>query len=279
VLNLLIVDTEEGPPTSELLERARGGDRAALEALLERFEPQLYRFGMRMCGDPEDARDVLQETMLAAARAIRDFRGASSISTWLYAIARSFCIKARRQGRSAKARPVPPEQLATAVDRAAEAPETPEEALATERTRAALEHAIGELEPMYREVLILRDGEGLGASEVAEVLGLSVAAVKSRLHRARRMVRDAMASAVGEKAEAADACPDVIDLYSRYVEGDIDATTCAAMEEHLGGCARCRARCDSLKEALRLCQTEKERDRVPPEVQRAVRRALDELLA
>src|SRR5258708_3072788 len=85
----------------QLLELSRAGDGKALEALLERHQAQIYRFGMKMCRDPEDAKDVLQDTLLAMARGVRDFRGASSISTWLYTIARSFCIKKRRKSKFA----------------------------------------------------------------------------------------------------------------------------------------------------------------------------------
>ena len=88
--------TDQSPSDQNLLAAARAGDRQALEALLERHEGRVYRFGMKMCRDPEDARDVLQDTLLAMARGIRDFRGASSLSTWLYTIARSFCIQKRR---------------------------------------------------------------------------------------------------------------------------------------------------------------------------------------
>src|SRR5512143_3531332 len=84
-----------------LLERARAGDHRALESLLERHQAQVYRFGMKMCRDPEDAKDVLQDTLLAMARGVKDFRGASSVSTWLYTIARSFCIKKRRRSKFA----------------------------------------------------------------------------------------------------------------------------------------------------------------------------------
>lgn len=83
--------------TSQLLERARGGDAAALEALLRAVQPQLYRFSMKMCRHTEDAEDVLQDSMMTLARSFRDFRGASSLSTWLFTIARSFCIKKRRK--------------------------------------------------------------------------------------------------------------------------------------------------------------------------------------
>src|SRR6516225_3145570 len=86
----------------ELLEAVRTQrDGKALEALLERHEPAIWRFGLKMCRDSEDAKDVLQETMLAAARTAAGFRGASSIPTWLFAIARSFCIKKRRHRRLA----------------------------------------------------------------------------------------------------------------------------------------------------------------------------------
>ena len=88
-----------------LLERARLGDRQAIEELLARHQAQVYRFGLRMCRNPEDAEDVLQETLLAMARGVRDFRGASSISTWLYTIARSFCIKKRRTSKFAPKAP------------------------------------------------------------------------------------------------------------------------------------------------------------------------------
>jgi RNA polymerase sigma-70 factor (ECF subfamily) len=86
---------DASPSDERLLADARAGDRQALEMLLERHQAQVYRFGMKMCRDPEDAKDVLQDTLLAMARSVRDFRGASSISTWLYRIARSFCIKKR----------------------------------------------------------------------------------------------------------------------------------------------------------------------------------------
>ena len=85
----------------DLLAAARAGDRAALERLLTAQQKRVFRFGLKMCGTEEDAKDVLQETLLAAARGIRDFRGASSVSTWLYTIARSFCIKRRRRGKHA----------------------------------------------------------------------------------------------------------------------------------------------------------------------------------
>ena len=268
---------------AELLEQARAGDRAALETLLTRHQAQVYRFGLRICRDPEDAKDVLQDTLLAMARGVRDFRGASSLSTWLYTIARSFCIKKRRRSRFA-----PLEEQSLDSDGAAEAAhladdaKNPDEALAGKEVEHALEQAIGALDPMYREVLILRDIEGLTAPEVAEVLQINVQAVKSRLHRARIAVRAHVAPLLGvptATATAAAQCPDVLTLFSQHLEDEISAEVCAEMERHLSSCGRCRSTCDSLKRTLALCRTAGPAVEVPPGVQASVRVALRNFLA
>lgn len=281
----------------ELLESARAGDARALETLLERHQTQVYRFGMKMCRDPEDAREVLQDTLLAAARGIRDFRGASSISTWLYTVARSFCIKHRRKGgpASRQARSLDEEDTSAEVTAIADAGKTPEEALAQRQIERALEQAISRLDPAQREVLVLRDMEGLTAPEVAEVLGVSVQAVKSRLHRARLAVRAELAPLLGVPTEpATDAateaatvaapappsvatCPDVLTLFSRHLEDEISADVCAEMERHLRGCPRCRGACESLQRTLATCRTAPSPE-VPPAVQRSVRTALRSFL-
>ena len=89
------MNTEQA--TEALLSRAAAGDDAALEALLEAVQPQLYRFSMKMCRHSADAEDVLQDSLLAAARSIRTFRGDATLSTWLFTIARRSCIKERRK--------------------------------------------------------------------------------------------------------------------------------------------------------------------------------------
>jgi RNA polymerase sigma-70 factor, ECF subfamily len=174
-----------------LVRAARDGDADALDALLKQYQPHVYRFGIRMCRDPQDAQDVLQETLFAAARTLRGFRGASTVSTWLFTIARSFCIKQRRRSIHAPdvvSLETGARQVGEARDKAAD----PERDLADRELGAALESAIAALEPQYREILLLRDVEGLSAAEVGKVTGLSVAAVKSRLHRARAAVRDGL---------------------------------------------------------------------------------------
>ena len=83
-----------------LLVRARDGDDEALAALVERHAPRVLRFGRKLCRDEEDAREVLQQTLLTVARKVRDFRGEGRFTTWLFSIARSFCTLARTASRS-----------------------------------------------------------------------------------------------------------------------------------------------------------------------------------
>jgi RNA polymerase sigma-70 factor (ECF subfamily) len=236
-----------------------------------------------MCRDPEDAKDVLQDTLLAMARGVRDFRGASSISTWLYTIARSFCIKKRRRSKFA-----PDEERSLDTDLTAEAKHpadrgsSPDEALAGKQVATALEQAIGALEPMYREVLLLRDAEGLTAPEVAEILGLTLQAVKSRLHRARLSVRERVAPLLGVELDlpaAPGTCPDVLTMFSQHLEDEISAELCADMERHLETCGRCRGACDSLKRALALCRTSRSSAEIPASVRASVQKALRTFLA
>jgi hypothetical protein len=205
------------PGEAGLLDAARAGDAQALETLLEQHEPRLYRFARRLCRSPADAEDVLQESLLAAARGIGGFRGASSLSTWLYTIARSHCIKKHRRRRS--------------------------------------------------------------APEVATVTGLSVSAVKSRLHRARARVREELAPLLAPRGEPAvptesdRPCPEVIRLFSRYLEGDISPRTCARMEKHLAACPRCRASCDALRSVLETCRAAPTPE-IPPALLEKVRTAI-----
>ncbi len=261
----------------ELLDAVRTGDRGALERLLTRHQGAIYRFGAKMCRDEEDAKDVLQETMFAAARTMPEFRGTSALSTWLYAIARSFCIKKRRTGKFAPERIESLDAHAEQGAEIADARRNPEEDAARRQLQSALDGAIAELDPMYREVLVLRDVEGLPAAEVAEVLGLSVEAVKSRLHRARNAVRAHVAPLLAAPAESAPGggpgCRDVVDLFSRRLEGEIDAGACAELEKHLEGCADCRGRCESLRTTLALCKRAGAAE-VPADVARSVREAL-----
>jgi RNA polymerase sigma-70 factor (ECF subfamily) len=259
-----------------LLQAARGGDREALATLLGKHQQRVFGFGMKMCGDPEDAKDVAQDTLLAAVRSLRDFRGDASISTWLYTVARSFCIKKRRRTKGAPARHDP---LDRAVAEKAFEPELgPEQLLLGREAREIVAAALDDMEPEAREIVLLRDIEGLSAPEVAKVTGLSVSAVKSRLHRARLSLRERLRPVVGEPSEpATPTCPDVLTLLSKKLEAEVSPELCAEMERHVDGCPHCKGLCDSLKRTLAVCSS-LPTPSVPPHVQESLRLAVREAL-
>ncbi len=262
----------------ELVEAAKRGDRAALDRLFQRHQATIYRIGLRICGTEEDAKDVLQETLLAAVRALPEFRGASSVSTWLYTIARSHCLRQRRRSKYA---PAAIESLDAVehADRVIDPSRPPDQELDGRRLEAVLEGAIRALDPKYREVLVLRDVEGLSAAEVAEVLGLSVEAVKSRLHRARLAVRGHVAPALGPDTASLDSpgCRAVMNAFSRQLDGELDPTRCAELASRLADCPACPGRCDSFRAMLVLCRKAGTAP-VPREVEESVRAAVRRVL-
>jgi RNA polymerase sigma-70 factor, ECF subfamily len=271
-------DASDANTEAGLLDAARAGDRAALTKLLERHQQKVFGFGVKMCGDSEDAKDIAQDTLLTMARTVQDFRGDASLSTWLYPVARSFCIKKRRRTKGA---PAFHEPLDHATHESAGEPSmTPEQALLGREARETVASALDALDPEAREVVVLRDVEGLTAAEVAEVTGVSVAAVKSRLHRARTALRTHLLAVVGgEPAEAAKpSCPDVLTMLSRKLEDEISPNVCAEMEAHVAGCPHCRGVCDSLKRTLALCKA-LPTPTVPQHVQDSLRKAIASALA
>jgi RNA polymerase sigma-70 factor (ECF subfamily) len=264
----------------ELLAAARQGDSAALETLLVRYQPHLYRFGLRMCGNVEDAGDVAQESLISMARSVRDFRGDASVSSWLYTIARRFCIKKRRRSKFAPTREESLDAPATDVaQHLADPRPNPEQTATNQELATALTHAIDALEPSQREVLVLRDVEGLSAPEVAKILGISVEAVKSRLHRARVAIREELAPTLGRSPAPPRGamCPDVLRLFSQHLEGEIDPSICATMEAHLAQCHHCRDACESLKRTLAICRQLPTPD-VPTSVAASVKAAINAFL-
>lgn len=264
------MNTKANNKQSQLLEQAREGDEAALEELLRLLQPQLYRFSMKMCRHTEDAEDVLQDSMLTLARSFKDFRGASSLSTWLYTIARSLCIKKRRKSKFAPAREESLDNLNPKLRNtlASDSP-SPESEAELSQTWRQVQAGIQRLEPDFREVLVLRDVEGLTAKEVAEVTDISVSAVKSRLHRARAELRQNLSS---QSYAPKPGCPDIRMVFSQHLEGELSADICSTMQEHVDSCAQCAAECDGLKQALNACSSSP--CEVPSEVQARVHQAL-----
>lgn len=238
-----------GPTDADLLLAVREGDREAMETLLVRHAPAVLRFARSMCDDPIEADDVAQETLITAARAVGELRADAALSSWLYAVTRSYCTKARRRKKGAPTRTVP---VLEALDAASER-QGPEEEAAGKELAAALDLAIHRLDPKMREVVLLRDVEGLTAPEVAAVLDLQVATVKTRLHRGRVELRNRLTPVLSASAERQPSCPEVVARFSRFLEGEVGPDECALMHAHVESCPACNAACASLRRSLSLC--------------------------
>lgn len=255
---------------TELIDRARSGDRAALEALLASEEARIYAFGLKMCRDPEEAKETLQDTMLAVAANIGSFRGESSLSTWLFQLARSACSRRRRRRSGA---PDAGDLVDAHEDLVVADPSpTPERAAEQREVASRVHAALARLPEAMREVVVLRDVEGLTAPEVADVMGLTIEAVKSRLHRGRAALRAALGEPEGERATD---CPDIVAMYSRQLEGELSGAMCDELAAHVARCPRCRGQCDALKSSLATCSA---LPVVPRDVQREVRSALADFI-
>ena len=177
----------------QLVRKSQQDNERAFGELVSRYESKVYSLALKMLRNPEDAEDVLQDTFLRAYRGIKSFKGNSTFSTWIYRITANSALMRLRK------RQLPTVSIDDADER--EAPINiadwapgPVEQMLNQETQAAMTEAIEALPPEFRQVFVLRDIEELSNAEVAEILDLSVAAVKSRLHRARLKVRNRLAN-------------------------------------------------------------------------------------
>ncbi len=178
---------------SALVMEAKAGSYGAFEELVNRYEKKIYRLGLNITGNREDAEDVLQDAFLKAFEHLRDFREDSRFYTWIVRIAVNEALMKLRKRRSDKSVPIED----TVDDEGQVMPReftdwkpSPEQLLAQAELQQILEKAARSLPPSFRTVFFLRDVEGLSTEETAALLNLTVSAVKARLFRARLQLRE-----------------------------------------------------------------------------------------
>jgi len=184
----------------ELVRRSKEDDERAFGELVSRYESKVYSLALRMVRNPEDAEDVLQDTFLRAYRGIKSFQGASTFSTWIYRITANSALMRLRKKQLPTVSIEDQDERETPVNIADWTP-GPAEQLMTQELQQEMDAAIESLPPEFQQVFILRDVEERSNAEVAEILDLSVAAVKSRLHRARLKVRNRLAGYFSDSAK------------------------------------------------------------------------------
>lgn len=171
----------------ELVRAAAGGDTEAFERLVETYENKIYTLALRMSGSPDDAGDIAQEAFLAAWRGLPAFRGEAGFATWLYRLASNAAIDyLRRQRKQRGELSLDDEELGLdAVD----AGPGPQDAAEGEEVRSAVAAGLRALSEGRRQVLVLRELQGLSYEEIAAVLAVDLGTVKSRISRARSALR------------------------------------------------------------------------------------------
>ncbi len=175
----------DGLTDEELATRAAAGGDHAFAALVDRHQAGVYRLARLLVGRDDLAEDVLQQTFVSAWRAIGSFRGEASVRTWLYTIARHAAWKARAAQADAAVGGLETSDLEALGLAAGWGRDNPEEQAIRAEARAQLRAAFAVLSAEDREILTLRDLEGLSGDEAARLLGVGLPAMKSRLHRAR----------------------------------------------------------------------------------------------
>lgn len=194
-------------PDAEIVKRVRAGDRGLFEILMRRHNQRIYRAARAVVKDEQEVEDVMQQAYINAFTHLHQFEERSQFSTWLTRIALNEAFgRRRRMRRSESITTMPPsagEGPGGFMDTITSPQPDPERQAYAQQLRRVLEEAVDTLPEAYRTVFMLRDIEGLSTSETGEGLGLGEEAVKTRLHRARALIRRAVTARLGQAAVGA----------------------------------------------------------------------------
>jgi len=194
------------PDDVELVARLRAGDGAACALLVERHQGRMLACARRLLRSEEECAEAVHEAFVSAWRARESFAGTARLATWLHRIVMNQCLMRLRGRRRRRTVPLDvcrpalePGQPVQAVCR--EPADRPEDTLGREEMRLRVRSCIDQLPPSYRQIVQLRDLEGLDTDQAARRLGTTTGVVKTRLHRARQALRELLAPLVGEQME------------------------------------------------------------------------------
>lgn len=188
-------------PDRELVLRWQGGDESAFEVLVERHQRRVFRLLMRMMGSREEAEDVSQETFLSLHRHGKRFRSEARFSTFVYRVAANAALNRRRSLGRARARAERFAVRQAAGDHLPYSPRDPEDAMLGSELSEKVREALQDLTPSLRMPIVLYDIEGLPYGEIAEILGVAEGTIKSRIHRARKALKEALQGSLGKSGE------------------------------------------------------------------------------
>ena len=179
----------------KLINEAKAGNKKALAELVKKYEKTVFNFAFKICRNPERAENAMQETFYSMVKSLHQFDGKSKLSTWLYRIVSNHCLMALRKRKQKTVSIYNDDEEKVEDKYIADWSEFPAFSVENQELKKILDESIQKLSPDYRVVFLLRDVEGLSTEETANVMDLSIPAVKSRLHRARAFLRDEISEA------------------------------------------------------------------------------------
>jgi RNA polymerase sigma-70 factor (ECF subfamily) len=183
-------NTSNSIDENKLIELSQKGDRKALAQLVKLYEQTVYNFAFKICRNREKAEHVMQETFLSMVKSISQFSGKSKLSTWLYTVVSNHCLMLARSEKRREASEFEEESTYSDAISSSDWKFTPSDVTENNELKEVLDRVIERLPEDYKIVFMLRDVEGLSTAETAEIMNLTVPAVKSRLHRARAFLRN-----------------------------------------------------------------------------------------
>jgi RNA polymerase sigma-70 factor (ECF subfamily) len=249
----------------------RGGDDA-LERAVALLQQSVFAFGMRVCGQRQDAEDTMQEVLVKSLPYLSRFDNSRALATWLYKVAKNRCLMNRRKSKFAPKEELSLEELMPDQEEFERlgglTSVTPEGSAIRGEQGQRLREAIRYLPPHYRIILVLRDMEGFTDEEVGEITGLRPGTIRVRLHRARLFVRRELAK-VNEGVKhgitgrlqrnaggpsGTGRCRKMFAGLSDYLDGELDDFSCEEIETHLNGCEPCKKFLRSLESTIQHCR-------------------------
>ena len=191
----------------QLIGDFKAGSMEAMDRIVERYENRIFSFGRRMCGNTEDAEDIVQDTFLSAFRYLDSFREETKLINWLFKIAARACMRKRRKKQCEPDEHISLDSFYPNEDSGGtyEIPDwsnDPSDNILRSELKEIIDTAMEALPPKYRMIFTLRDIQGFNTEETSEILEISIASVKTGLHRARHFLREKISSLYKEAKTA-----------------------------------------------------------------------------
>lgn len=257
------------PELLQAMELLASKDPSHVNEAIRLLQGTVYSFSMKVCGHREDAEDTMQEVLLKSIPHLAAIEEPRALAVWLYTVTRNQCWMSRRKSKFA------PEQTVTLDELIPDSQElsrlladngpTPESVAIGRQEDHLLQKAVLQVPSKYRLILVLHDMEDLDTAEIAKITGLKEGTIRVRLHRARLLVRRALAGGGKPDAGAKKArrkssprqtadCRKMFASLSEYLDHRVDDLTCDEMQKHISGCAPCVAFIRDLERVVERCR-------------------------